>query len=527
MKKLIRMLKDGPKIFRQWDENRKLEVLDSRCTQVHFANANSELALVCPVVEEKGIRVVEVPNILLQEALELVAYLTQTDADGRTTLYTARFPVLARKQPENYVYTPTQVLRYEVLEQRLQELEKCTVRTINGIPADTQGNVQVRIPEAPAPDWNASEGEPGHVLNRTHWVDADGTVHKMDKMFLPDCIDGGALFGTTEKQVEVLPETDVQFYHDGYQYARKKTFENMPDKVKLPFPELSYGKYIVYWRDVPYECAVQCANGSNPDGSVWKRTTLGNVAGLKNTEFAGINMGIDSGEPFLIDTFFVYTRAGTISYITFYRFDDTDTEEFVPVQIFLCETAINKMPTKYLPDGVPCYIEGSATDTLTFDGNIEGREVLDLGEGMYFVKVSDAFVEGAELNGGTLTLVRLGEDASNETIVITEDMIMDVSSTFGFPAYVVGEFIYIMSQALTQDGMTLGKGIHFMCAPDEFYVSELKAPSAVIVSPGIVQTLDSRCLPVDATVFHLTSPNGTKYAITVGDSGAITATEVT
>ena len=36
------------------------------------------------------------------------------------------------------------------------------------------------------PDWNAAEGEPGHVLNRTHWVDEDGTVHKLDPKFLPD-----------------------------------------------------------------------------------------------------------------------------------------------------------------------------------------------------------------------------------------------------------------------------------------------------------------------------------------------------
>ena len=183
MKKLIQMLKDGPKIFQQWDENRKLEVLDSRCTQVHFANANSELALVCPVVEEKGIRVVAVPNILLQEALELVAYLTQTDADGRTTLYTARFQVLPRKQPENYVYTPTQVLRYEQLEQWLRELEQRSVNSVNGVAPDEMGNVQLPIPEAAPSDWKAAQGEPGHIANRTHWVER-GTVEIMPKTVL-------------------------------------------------------------------------------------------------------------------------------------------------------------------------------------------------------------------------------------------------------------------------------------------------------------------------------------------------------
>lgn len=39
-------------------------------------------------------------------------------------------------------------------------------------------------------DWNASEGEAGYVQNRTHYEDADGTVHKLDKKFLPDDVGG-------------------------------------------------------------------------------------------------------------------------------------------------------------------------------------------------------------------------------------------------------------------------------------------------------------------------------------------------
>ena len=39
------------------------------------------------------------------------------------------------------------------------------------------------IPEVVQPDWNAAEGEPGHVLNRTHWVE-EGTV-----IVLPEATD--------------------------------------------------------------------------------------------------------------------------------------------------------------------------------------------------------------------------------------------------------------------------------------------------------------------------------------------------
>ena len=38
------------------------------------------------------------------------------------------------------------------------------------------------------PDWNASEGEPGYIANRTHWTDDNGTVHKLDEKFIPETI---------------------------------------------------------------------------------------------------------------------------------------------------------------------------------------------------------------------------------------------------------------------------------------------------------------------------------------------------
>lgn len=35
------------------------------------------------------------------------------------------------------------------------------------------------------------ENDDAYVKNRTHWVDDDGTVHKIDPMYLPDEISGG------------------------------------------------------------------------------------------------------------------------------------------------------------------------------------------------------------------------------------------------------------------------------------------------------------------------------------------------
>lgn len=43
------------------------------------------------------------------------------------------------------------------------------IKSINGATPDENGNVNIKISDQAQPDWNAEEGEPGHVLNRTHY----------------------------------------------------------------------------------------------------------------------------------------------------------------------------------------------------------------------------------------------------------------------------------------------------------------------------------------------------------------------
>lgn len=116
----------GPKpYFWQWDTGQQLVVSNQECGEVHFDNGTTELA---PVVQIKtnsdGIRVVDVPNILLQSAKTLKAYLFQRTESGAmtSTLYT--FPVLPRPKPEDYVYTETEVLSYASLKEELDRLKK-------------------------------------------------------------------------------------------------------------------------------------------------------------------------------------------------------------------------------------------------------------------------------------------------------------------------------------------------------------------------------------------------------------------
>lgn len=110
--------------FYQWDTGQRLIVDDdSSCAEVHFANAETPQALVCRIREENGVRMADVPNILLQNPVSFTAYLFSHADDGTQTRYAKSFAVCRRPKPEDYVYTETQVQSYKALDERITKLE--------------------------------------------------------------------------------------------------------------------------------------------------------------------------------------------------------------------------------------------------------------------------------------------------------------------------------------------------------------------------------------------------------------------
>jgi hypothetical protein len=132
---------------------------------------------------------------------------------------------------------------------------------------------------------------------------------------------------------------------------------------------------------------------------------------------------------------------------------------------------IHTIDPKFLPLK---FIEGSggaATDTLTFDGNLNGKEYVQVDEGMYFVHMSDTFIDSSELINGTITIVSSIEEMPSGTYSIVNNEeegipIDDTSEFLGVPAYVIGEFVYVLSRPVTLEGITLPKGISFMYYQD-------------------------------------------------------------
>ena len=96
-------LLDGRGSFYQWDHDQKLLVEDARVEQLHFSA--EENALVCPVYEKDGLRIADVPNILLQEEGILKVF----GVCGGRTLYARSFRINPKEKPDDYIYTETQV----------------------------------------------------------------------------------------------------------------------------------------------------------------------------------------------------------------------------------------------------------------------------------------------------------------------------------------------------------------------------------------------------------------------------------
>lgn len=133
---MFTLKKDIPQLY-QWDSNVKLIVEDDRINQVQFSQRFSRTA-VCVKVENGECFI---PNELLQSYYDIFAYACIVDNDGQVCEFSEMFTVFARPKPDNYIYTPTEIITFKRIEEELnkkfealaKEIEndmKTAVRTI-------------------------------------------------------------------------------------------------------------------------------------------------------------------------------------------------------------------------------------------------------------------------------------------------------------------------------------------------------------------------------------------------------------
>ncbi len=134
-------------------------------------------------------------------------------------------------------------------------------------------------------------------------------------------------------------------------------------------------------------------------------------------------------------------------------------------------------------------------NTITFDGNITGKETISLGEqngaSAYLVKLSDRVATYEEVVGGSATMV---EDGNARTVTITEDM-LEVNPINGMIADPNGTVIIVPENG-ELNGLSLTKGIWSLCVQVDgasaMYISNLSWYGAI---SGELKKLDAKYLP--------------------------------
>lgn len=118
---------DGRTNFWQWDTGQKLIVLDDTITEVHFSNRDMSHSITKLVYEKDGVRMCNIPDLILQLPRNLIAYAYSNG----TTVKSVKFAVIKRPIPDGYVMDQTDEIdeilhRLELLEAMLKDIEQGT-----------------------------------------------------------------------------------------------------------------------------------------------------------------------------------------------------------------------------------------------------------------------------------------------------------------------------------------------------------------------------------------------------------------
>ena len=114
-------IENGRQYFWQWDVGQRLVVAETDCREVHFFNGG-EGALTVDVYSEGETRYVNVPDILLQNARGLEAFLYVAGENEAHTLVHQHIDIRPRPQPLEYACTPTEILSWRTMDAKMKEL---------------------------------------------------------------------------------------------------------------------------------------------------------------------------------------------------------------------------------------------------------------------------------------------------------------------------------------------------------------------------------------------------------------------
>lgn len=316
-------------------------------------------------------------------------------------------------------------------------------------------------------------------------------IHKLPGKFLPNGVpyveDGGMVeLPVVGEWGDDGSDTDEDGVIDEHEYLFV---------ARAPIGLEAGNAYTVNWDGVDYPCVAQSIDMDGTPG-----IALGNIGAM-----AG---GTPTEEPFVIMELSEEAAAAMGGYAIIMQLDAQYNGAFA---IYGKDVTAHKIDPRCLPKGVP-YVEEPDDFSAVLLPETEAT-LHDSTEGVWRIeavlplKIGETYI--INYNGTEYTCI--AQDAS---------------------AFSGGTGSVALGNLSNVGGFGNGEPFIFFTRPSSGVSDILNYNSSTPVTIAIygksvkVQKMDARCLPDNATDFYLTSPNGTKFAVTVDDDGTLTATAV-
>ena len=121
------VLADNRRYFWQWDTKQYLIANELPVgAEIHYDMPGIDIPCKTTVELVDDMYIARVPDELLQHAgsFDVWAYVMEDDISGHRTVYSRSYDVEPREKPPGYVYTESDILSYETLDDRLSSVEE-------------------------------------------------------------------------------------------------------------------------------------------------------------------------------------------------------------------------------------------------------------------------------------------------------------------------------------------------------------------------------------------------------------------
>lgn len=115
----------------QWDVGQEVKISFPSMPatfQVHFGHKKAKEAYAVEAITQNGSAMVQIPNILLQQSQDIIAWVYVSSGMCCETTHIINFDVEARPRPSDYAYKETDILNYATVVEKSQEIAAIAAR---------------------------------------------------------------------------------------------------------------------------------------------------------------------------------------------------------------------------------------------------------------------------------------------------------------------------------------------------------------------------------------------------------------